>query len=866
VMADASGSRRRRRRRRTSRLIPSRVGEWAREHGHSTLRVALAITVLGSMLAIGAVHVVSLLVLAPVALACAVLAAVLTPGARVPLAALVSLGLGVFSLLQAVPLPAKLLSRIAPSAADIWERSLRPFGEAGPGWVSLSLDPGASTVEAVKWCCYAAVFLGAFAVSRLRGENWGLTLAFGSSVLAGLVTLAHGAAGEREVFAFYVPSFEVSRWNVGPLLNQNNLAGYLNIGVFTGVALMSVVEPPLPRPFVVVGVALCAGMSVLSGSRGGVAALALGVVVLLVVEGAKTLAQSSRRGSLSLGGGAAVLLGGGLLVVLGIRAETWKYLLDRDVSKIELAAATRGIITDHPIFGVGRGAFESVFPAYRPNPGHMVYPYAENFLAQWIAEWGAPVALLALLTLSWTLRPKALRLSESAAARAATLGIIVLLLQNLVDLGLELPSVMFLVALTLGTLWGAARRERAPNSASGGTPWAWAIAPVGLVALVAAAIYGRFPLKEERTRLQAAYERLSVESRDARAAFHAEVRAAMRRHPAEPYFPLLGALVAWRSGTENPLPWLQRVLEREVFPSRAHLVLAHVLRSRRATSQALLELRLAVESDPQLYSRAATLAASWAPNYNEALRAVPAGTAGAETIAVLCQKIASDHDRCTADLLARDPDNGVGHELAARGLLRAIVDDKAECAAAQRGDCERRFNVHVDKLRRRAPSSAVVLRAELLIALDRAAEAESLLAEACESFAERVTCLRARVSAAIAAGGAERVTKAVRALVVSACPPADQCARTHEWIADQFASRQRWVEAQHHTDLATREDPTAARWLNAARAARNAGSVADAVAALDQAERLAAPADNAIREGIRGERARVAGLLSGKVQ
>jgi hypothetical protein len=559
------------------------------------------------------------------------------------------------------------------------------------------------------------------------------------------------------------------------------------------------------------------------------------------------------------------VLGAGLLLVFGMRAETWKYLLDRDMSKIELAAASRGIITDHPFFGVGRGAFESVFPAYRTKPGHMVFTHAENFLAQWFSEWGVPVALLALLGLLWSLRSRRLGLADSPAARAATIGIVILLVHNLVDLALELPSVMFLVALTLGTLWGSARRDRLERSARLTMPWAWGAAAAAAAAFVFAAIYGRSPVTSERVRLQHAYDRLSVESREVRDSFRAELRAAIRRHPAEPYFPLLGALVAWRSRTDNPMPWLQRVLEREAFPSRAHILLAHLLHARRANSQALLELRLAVESDPQLYSRAATLASGWTATYDEALRAVPAGTTGVEMMGVLCQKITRDQKRCTADLLSRDPDHGVGHELAARGLLSAIRDGDAECAKTHRAACEKRFTEHLEKLRVKAPSSALVLKAELLMALERAAAAEALLAEGCEAFAERVTCLRSRVGAALAAGGTERVSKAVRALIVSACPPPDLCARTHEWLADQFASRERWVEAHHHADLATREDPSPERWLSSARAARKAGSVADAVAALDQAERMVESTDKTVREGIRGERANVAALLTGKV-
>src|SRR5207244_864257 len=77
-----------------------------------------------------------------------------------------------------------------------------------------------------------------------------------------------------------------------------------------------------------------------------------------------------------------------------------------------------------------------------------------------------------------------------------------------------------------------------------------------------------------------------------------DLRAAMRRHPAEPYFPLMGGALAWQEQDENPVPWLQRALERSRANGRAHLLLADVLHQHGARLQALMELRLALSADP----------------------------------------------------------------------------------------------------------------------------------------------------------------------------------------------------------------------------------------------------------------------------
>ena len=73
---------------------------------------------------------------------------------RISAPALIMAGLGVYSLLQAVPLPLACLRFMSPVAAEAWSRSLMPFGEQ-VGLGSLSLDPGASCVEGAKWLAYA---------------------------------------------------------------------------------------------------------------------------------------------------------------------------------------------------------------------------------------------------------------------------------------------------------------------------------------------------------------------------------------------------------------------------------------------------------------------------------------------------------------------------------------------------------------------------------------------------------------------------------------------------------------------------------------------------------------------------------------
>ena len=128
---------------------------------------------------------------------------------------------------------------IAPANADVWARSLLPFGER-PAWGSISLDPGASLVEALKWLTYASTFFAASVLGARRGTQLVLALVVSSATLLAVVTVSNGLLDARKVFGVYEPTSQFLPHHVGPLLNANNLAGYLTLGAITGVGLMLV--------------------------------------------------------------------------------------------------------------------------------------------------------------------------------------------------------------------------------------------------------------------------------------------------------------------------------------------------------------------------------------------------------------------------------------------------------------------------------------------------------------------------------------------------------------------------------------------------------------------------------------------------
>ena len=844
----------------------------------------LAAAVGGSVLAIGALHLPVLLVVS--ALSFGSLAVALykhslgRDGLVLPVPALVCAALAAYTLIQALPLPIRWLELLAPTAADIWERSLLPFGEHGPRWASLSLDPGASVIEALRWTTYAAVFAAASTISAHHGAAWGLRIVFGAALAAAFVTLGHGLFDATKVYGIYKPEFSTVAWHVGPLLNTNNLAGYLNLGALCGLGLMLGDRPPLPRWAIALGVALIVGIEVTAASRAGVASLLVGVVMLALFarkRGKEQRADNSTSNWMLMGAVAA----GVALALLGGTEKIWVELYDKDLSKLSMALWVKPLVRDHAFFGVGRGAFESVFPVYRTIPGNGVYTHPENFVVQWIAEWGLPVSLLAFGIFAWAFTPRRLGAVRSMTSAGAWCGVAAVLMQNLLDLALEVPAVTIALAATLGALWGDRHRSRArdalrspgPFTTRGAALVAVAVAATGLGLGAAALAFGGHDVESDRRDARAAVDSAQGDLGPARRFLH----AAMTRHPAEPYFPLLGATLAFRSRVESPILWLQRSLERAQVNGRAHLLLAEFLAmplTHATRRQALLELRLAVEDDPALVGPVGTLAARWSRSFDDLLTAVPPGKHGSLMLSVLGSILRNGEKatpgeielgrRCDVEAISRDPQMIDPRIREAEARLQALASPTSKLCVDRAG-CRQQILDQADAIAAVDASSSTPprLRARVLLAEGKPEEAVKLLEGACDLVADRVPCLQARVDAAAKVKAPALVDAASKDLLGIACVTPVDCANIATWLAGIRQARGDAGMGLVLLARAAREDPSDdARWLRVADAASGAGAHGEALDALEKVARRRGGADATLKRRIDAERTQVMdGLL-----
>lgn len=851
MSSDAEPTRRRRLRRRSP---PPLAGA----NADLLLRGLLVLLVAGSVLALGAVHVPVMVAVG--AVGCAGMA-VVTWRARgaMSLPATVVLALAAYTVAQAIPLPTGFLTAIAPMNADVWARALRPFGEAAPAWAPLSVEPGATLLEALKWTTYAGVFLISGAVARASGFRWVALLVLGAAFAVALVTLAHGLIGATRVYGFHAPSQPVARWSVAPLINPNNLSGYLNVGTFAGLGLLlSRREPMGLRAVLALGLAVVVAVCALSGSRAGLVALVLGVVVLQlgVVARRWREVRAQRIGAwVALGLPGLLAIGGGIaLAGMGASQSTLDELTDRSTKKLELVSWAKPLILDHPWWGVGRGAFEGAFVPYRGAGGPTSYTHAENFLADWAAGWGLPVTVGALATLMWALRPSRLQVTRSVVGLTCYVGAIVLLLQNLADLALEVPGVAIQLAAVFGGLSVTSERRESRTGAAPTQSWrsasrrylAWG--PTLLLAGLTAGVgFGKWrPAYAERSAVHADFRGVDLASPPARAAFTARLRTAVLRHPGDPYFPLVGALAAQRSG-RNPLPWIARSLERDPRNGRAHLLLASVLRAGGHTSQALFELRLSVENDPLLIGPAGRALLAWTEDVGDIMRALPDGSVGAAMlVGMTSDERASRGKPLRLQLLElaveRDTGGTQSRQLAAAELIFLIGRGASEgrCSGPERSACVERVRALAHEIRRASETSPVPteIEGELLLALGEEAEAARYLGPRCATLSRPASCHRLRVLSLARANSSE-LEGAAKDYLAAACTDTVSCAAAETFVGNIFSGRGAFGVALPHLEKAATLQPSEAAWRQVADVAKRAGSRQRQLRAERKADRMA---------------------------
>jgi O-antigen ligase len=215
----------------------------------------------------------------------------------------------------------------------------------------------------------------------------------------------------------YIGRLFWQRGTFGPFVNRNHFAGFLEMGVALAGGLMvgRVVKQIWLAVYASCALAMCAGIG-LSASRGGVLALAAELVFLALIA-IPTFFHSrqqdkARRAGFLIRSAAALLIGAGAIagaiLLVGseglvanfsqIQAETVGELpAGERFSRRDIWRATTELIKDHPLTGVGLGAFQFAYTRYDQSSGIQRVEQSHNDYLQIVADGGLIGGAIALV-------------------------------------------------------------------------------------------------------------------------------------------------------------------------------------------------------------------------------------------------------------------------------------------------------------------------------------------------------------------------------------------------------------------------------------------------------------------------------------
>lgn len=494
--------------------------------------------------------------------------------------------------LQSIPIPHAARSAIDPKGTLLLDDML----DAPSAW-PLSLDPPLTRADIGKAALALAIFIVAYHLASGQSRRHLFPRVVGIAGIAAVaVGIGHRVLGVPKIYGLLVSTHRTLL--IGPFVNANHTAELLELAAFACLGCSFQRPTVLNRVGWLVGTLLCVGGAAATLSRGGMLALGMGVVMFVFLRYlAKDGGSTNRRASLAWG---VFLIS---LIVLGTAALGAGQLIDRFQSsavtsdvRFRVWRDSLRVLAAHP-FGIGRGAFDRVYPIYRTvrAPFALRFAFVENEPLQLLIDCGW--ALFAVLSAGfglvvWQIVRHGRRDKIEAALVA---GLFAVLIHNLVDFGLETPGVLLPFTGILATVLGRIGSEDRKVPAWG--RWT-AVALAGAGCLVGiATISGRSSdnfdalLKKTHT---AAEQRVVL-------------ARARRVHPIDYFYALAYAeLQPLRPPPGQPSPRFHALNQAlTLCPSceTVHFEVARNLWNLGLRRQSLLEYRSAVELQPLLFAQ-----------------------------------------------------------------------------------------------------------------------------------------------------------------------------------------------------------------------------------------------------------------------
>ncbi len=519
---------------------------------------------------------------------------------RIGLGALLPLAFLVIPLLQSIPIPMGVRALFDHAGNTLLQDDQLVPTAAWP----LSLDPPSTRIYVGRAALGLMAFLFAYHLASGQSRRHLVLRTLGGAALLGVaIGLGHRILGVSRVYGSFSASLRPLL--TGPFVNPNHTAEFFELGAFICLACSFQRATALNRVGWLIGTLLCAGGAAATMSRGAVLALSMAVVLF------GFLRYFGSEGSTSIGRRRASLAWGGLLlalVLIGAGALGAGRLVDRfrtdavstDI-RLQVWSQSLRVLAAHP-FGIGRGAFDCVFPIYRSlrMPFPLRFAFVENEPLQILIDCGWLFTLI-LVAASGVVVGLVVRHGRRDEIEASLIaGLFAVVVHNTVDFGFETLGIllpfMAVLGVVLGRLPASAQDPARSSRWSVVRPWAFA----GLAC--AGALFGVAAITSHSNDDFDALLRKNMPL----AAERAVLMRAEETHPLDYLYALSDArLQPLKGAPGSPSPRLHalnRALRLCPSCELVHVEVARSLWRIGLRPQALLEWRTAAEIQPVLFA------------------------------------------------------------------------------------------------------------------------------------------------------------------------------------------------------------------------------------------------------------------------
>jgi tetratricopeptide (TPR) repeat protein len=500
--------------------------------------------------------------------------------------------------LQSLPLPLALRGLLDPNGNSLLAENDLTSARFWP----LSLDPPLTRQHIGTAAAALAMFLVAFHLSSGKTLRHFLPrLVALTGVAAVAIGLGHRIFSVTEVYGLFRTNSRSLL--MGPFVNSNHTAEFLELATFTCLGCSFQRNNALNRYGWLTGTLLCAAGAIGTLSRGSIVGMVTGMLAFIVLryfakDGAPGLGRRAALGwgllASALIVGVAAILGAGALIDR-FRATP----INQDV-RFQLWRDGLRVLAAHPL-GIGRGAFERVYPAYRTlkTSPPATFAFVENHPLQLLIDSGWPLFGLIIVGLTLMVRRVIRRGRRDKIEAAFLAGLLAVGAHSTVDFGLETLGVLLPFMTVLGTVMGRSRDSQDVPTQNRSV---WPL--VGLTC--AGLLFGAAAVAHSSAD---DFDRLLKRARGS-----GQVRAILLRaqavHPTDYYYVLTYArmepLRSPAGGKSPRLHALNRALRLCPGCELVHVEVARSLWQLGSRSQAIVEWRLAVERQPLLFGAALT--------------------------------------------------------------------------------------------------------------------------------------------------------------------------------------------------------------------------------------------------------------------